>query len=649
MVKHLKFLPLLAFLVSATTTNAVQIRNELTDDEILEVEKYIERDLATKGAYKVDCYLEMTDEGYNIVVVNMADPDSIKTVFDPTVVAWYLAHYTKRTDWHSDTLKIWVKPYKEGWGILTKDTRFATAKSEYWYGIAYVPTLREEMEKKLFKLEPVSSYSQKKSWILMWISIALILVLIGILVLVKKIRFTLLEFVKSIIGGRRMKSSEGLKESEVKENDVFKKFKIPKLRWIIFGIVCAAIIISVLLFFALREDTHIKKGRELIASGKLETAAKEFRISLQENPKNFKAKGLLYYSTSKAKTQYSKFTDFIKSVYYCSELERYEKVDEDKIGKLKMEIRNTLYDQGIETESWEETKKLAQISVEMAYLHEEIKETRWGQKFKMFGAAIMGKQGNNWAIKYLCKRLKDDEEVALDCLFMVGMSAIEYLKKESKNKESLIRNEAIRAIPQLAILNAAKEFTAKASSAKGVGESDVAKKIYKKYFAKEKLVILPKAGYAYRFKDFEAKFRQPIYLLIPDNRDTLGTTNLLYNIGINTDSEDKKFFISIWEWKEGRWNRMRINFEGDVKTDLFYSSVPIVLMKDTKEGYDILTADVKKRTAYKREYDYSVYPPRAKRISYEIESIVTESINLVWHENELVIESSEQEDDMEEL
>ena len=164
-----------------------EIRLDITEEEKLKAEQKIENTLTSETIYDVKCVLEKADSGYNILIVNQAQPESIQSFIDPTIVAWYLADYTKYTDWKSETLFIWTKPYREGWGILTKDCRFATRKARdvfgyfSFLGIVDMATLRKEVSKKFFRLKPSTGEMIKNIFINPWLITLILAIFIGVL------------------------------------------------------------------------------------------------------------------------------------------------------------------------------------------------------------------------------------------------------------------------------------------------------------------------------------------------------------------------------------------------------------------------------------------------------------------------------------
>ncbi len=146
------------------------VKTKLTEEEIQKEEEKIRELLVDKTIYDVDVELEEVEVGYNIVVTNRAEVDSLRSFVDPTMVALVLgAWHTETTNWKSDTLKVWIRP-TEGWGVLTEDCRKAERAATNWYlGINFGVNpykFRKQLEFKFFKLEPPRGARGAPSWLL---------------------------------------------------------------------------------------------------------------------------------------------------------------------------------------------------------------------------------------------------------------------------------------------------------------------------------------------------------------------------------------------------------------------------------------------------------------------------------------------------
>ena len=85
--------------------------------------------IAEQVSYEVSVSLvPLADGGYNVVVTNIRDRDSVQGLVDPSLIAWEVAHLTRATDWSSRNLIVWVTPYTEGWMIPTRGGREAVSR-----------------------------------------------------------------------------------------------------------------------------------------------------------------------------------------------------------------------------------------------------------------------------------------------------------------------------------------------------------------------------------------------------------------------------------------------------------------------------------------------------------------------------------------
>lgn len=145
------------FLILLSIVN-VKANKKLNKDEIIKEQKEIEGIVLIGCGYEIHCFLEDTEKGYNIIVVNMMEKIQEETSFDPIQIIWHIARYTNKTTWHSDTLKIWYSPIKkEGWGILTKEGRAIASKTGKQSVDKAPPAFGEEVKAKFFLLKRTGS------------------------------------------------------------------------------------------------------------------------------------------------------------------------------------------------------------------------------------------------------------------------------------------------------------------------------------------------------------------------------------------------------------------------------------------------------------------------------------------------------------
>ncbi len=141
---------------------SAELKTRLKPEEIKKAEAAISKLLKEEAVYEVSCYLEEVEGGYNIVVVNKAEQGDVSGLIDPSFVVYYVAPFTRGTNWKSETLKIWLVDSLEGYGILTKDCRIAenaasTSVPIYWFYYMKVlnpSEFRKLIKPKFFKLPP---------------------------------------------------------------------------------------------------------------------------------------------------------------------------------------------------------------------------------------------------------------------------------------------------------------------------------------------------------------------------------------------------------------------------------------------------------------------------------------------------------------
>jgi len=168
----------------AHCANASTMKKRLSPKDLERARETITKLLVDRTIYDVDVDLEETSNGYNIVVTNRAEPESLSSLIDPTMIALIVgAWYTKLTSWRSDTLKIWVRS-GEGWGILTEDCRVAEAQAatDFWFVRTVDPyVLRKQVVNKFFRLKAPLLESQGIKRVQILIS-GLIVFLVGVLI-----------------------------------------------------------------------------------------------------------------------------------------------------------------------------------------------------------------------------------------------------------------------------------------------------------------------------------------------------------------------------------------------------------------------------------------------------------------------------------
>jgi hypothetical protein len=97
--------------------------------------------------------------GYNIIITNTNRKDKVRGMIDPSLVAWEIAEFTRKTNWRSANLQVWTRPRHDGWHMSTSGSRKAVRKGQAgagWlgmYGVVNVRTFRVWLEKNFKYIE----------------------------------------------------------------------------------------------------------------------------------------------------------------------------------------------------------------------------------------------------------------------------------------------------------------------------------------------------------------------------------------------------------------------------------------------------------------------------------------------------------------
>ena len=97
--------------------------------------------------------------GYNIVITNTNKKNKVRGMIDPSLIAWEIASFTKKTNWRSANLQVWTRPRHDGWHMSTSGSRRAVRKGQAgagWlgmYGVVNVRTFRVWLEKNFRYIE----------------------------------------------------------------------------------------------------------------------------------------------------------------------------------------------------------------------------------------------------------------------------------------------------------------------------------------------------------------------------------------------------------------------------------------------------------------------------------------------------------------
>ena len=97
--------------------------------------------------------------GYNIVITNTNKKNKVRGMIDPSLIAWEIASFTKKTNWRSANLQVWTRSRHDGWHMSTSGSRRAVRKGQAgagWlgmYGVVNVRTFRVWLEKNFRYIE----------------------------------------------------------------------------------------------------------------------------------------------------------------------------------------------------------------------------------------------------------------------------------------------------------------------------------------------------------------------------------------------------------------------------------------------------------------------------------------------------------------
>lgn len=394
-----------------------------------------------------------------------------------------------------------------------------------------------------------------------------------------------------------------------------------------------------------RENPHVKSGREKLTAGELSDAIKEFKAALEANPKDPKAKALLYYAQARKGRDINSFSALL-GVYMCSEAQKDKLVGEAEVEKLKLELRNEFYQAGLETADWKELARIAAIAGREAFAQPDPeKDDYFLVSFKMVGAAVAAKEGNPEGIRYLLKGMKDyqDENIylylfAYQALGSVGKPALRTLREEAGNRESLLAESAERTLTLLDAVSKLTAFKQAAPGARSLRVGDVAEEIYDDYFGSV-ATIIPASG-AYYFGDYTLAVELP-HLESLESDDSLKPGNMLFIYGIDPTHAGEEFFAAFYRWDEQAlgWTPVKLQDAKGKKMDSYWARTPVVEFEETDDGFALFTATVEERTVYKSQWDWNTYSTR--RVPTTRNVVALEAVNLLYANNMLTVTPAE--------
>ena len=144
----------------AITVCKENVKAELSFEKLNENRNDLTRKIVKALKYDVHVGLiKSYDGGYNIIITNTRKRNVVRGMVDPSLVAWDIALFTRKTNWKSNHAQIWTLPRKEGWHIPTDGSRKALRKGQAAagilgiFGVVELETYREWLEKKFRYIE----------------------------------------------------------------------------------------------------------------------------------------------------------------------------------------------------------------------------------------------------------------------------------------------------------------------------------------------------------------------------------------------------------------------------------------------------------------------------------------------------------------
>lgn len=137
--------------------------------EVARTESDLEKRMAANLRYDLKVILvELVGGGYNIVLHNRRPRTEVRGLCDPSFVAFEMAGFTASTNWKSQNLHVWLRPYEEGWGTPTRGSRIAVEQGRAnsalgALGVVDVRAFRTWLEKAFVPLNPTGPKVDRSS------------------------------------------------------------------------------------------------------------------------------------------------------------------------------------------------------------------------------------------------------------------------------------------------------------------------------------------------------------------------------------------------------------------------------------------------------------------------------------------------------
>ena len=140
--------------------NKKKIKFKISDEKIRSAASKIKTSIMKNLRYDVHVgIVQSYNGGYNIIITNTHKKDKVRGMIDPSLIAWNIATFTKRTNWRSANLQVWIRPRHDGWHMTTSGSRKAVKKGQEgagWlgrYGVINVKQFRIWLEKNFKYIE----------------------------------------------------------------------------------------------------------------------------------------------------------------------------------------------------------------------------------------------------------------------------------------------------------------------------------------------------------------------------------------------------------------------------------------------------------------------------------------------------------------
>ena len=140
--------------------NKKKMQFKINNKKLSKAAKKLKKSIMTNLRYDVHVGIVHSHSGgYNIVITNTNKKNKVRGMIDPSLIAWEIASFTKKTNWRSANLQVWTRPRHDGWHMSTSGSRRAVRKGQAgagWlgmYGVVNVRTFRVWLEKNFRYIE----------------------------------------------------------------------------------------------------------------------------------------------------------------------------------------------------------------------------------------------------------------------------------------------------------------------------------------------------------------------------------------------------------------------------------------------------------------------------------------------------------------